>query len=470
MGNSHQQSLLVLGDPPGRGEELRKWAQENHWRVTGSPGDAGDLPAAAVLVCADSVGEMSLPEIRARYPRAPIFVSAEDPEISTMVQWIRDGADDLLEQPFALTKLRESFQRAVDNRSRSVAAEPIAGSVRPGAARLLLQASTNETMHEVVAVVDKVADTDITVLIRGESGTGKEVVARAIHETSTRAEGPFVKVNCAALPSELLESELFGFERGAFTGAERRKLGKFEHASGGTIFLDEIGEMSPSLQAKLLQVLQDGEFSRLGANQSVHVDTRVVVATNKDLETAVTRGEFREDLFHRIHVVTVRLPALRERPEDIADLARGFVARFCKEYDKATIELGSSLIAALEGNAWPGNVRELENTMRRFCVLGGEAAVAQMTSAASGVNRNLSVPERGQESSVAEGLKVVSKRAAQEAERRVMEKVLNDTRWNRKEAARRLSISYKALLYKMKAHGQREPLLPRGEGGGLGGT
>jgi two-component system response regulator AtoC len=272
----------------------------------------------------------------------------------------------------------------------------------------------------------------------------------------------FVKVNCAALPSELLESELFGFEKGAFTGAQKRKLGKFEYANKGTIFLDEIGEMSPALQAKLLQVLQDGEFSRLGGENDVKVDTRIIAATNRNLEEAVQAGEFREDLYYRLNVVMIHLPPLRDRKGAIPLLTDHFLRRFGEQYGKEVRSLSPGTMQRFMDYHWPGNVRELENMVRRMIVLGNEEAVLAEIARrepsrgdadpAAGI---LDLDALGVDLAENGGvdLKAISKRAAQVAEKRVIERVLQRTRWNRKEAAERLQISYKALLYKMKENG-----------------
>src|SRR5207237_5840253 len=229
-------------------------------------------------------------------------------------------------------------------------------------------------------LIDRVADTDVTVLVRGESGTGKELVARALHASSLRRDKPFVKVNCAALPTELLESELFGFERGAFTGAIQHKPGKFEFANHGTMFLDEIGDMSPPLQAKLLQVLQDGEFSRLGGKHDVHVDVRVLAATNQDLEQAVGDGKFREDLFFRLNVVSIHLPPLRDRREEIPILTEYFLKKYSVQYNKPYSEISPETMRLFMDYDWPGNVRELENLIKRAVVLGSETLIRKEIS------------------------------------------------------------------------------------------
>src|SRR5215204_5134697 len=244
---------------------------------------------------------------------------------------------------------------------------------RSGAIRELL--GTSEKMCEVRDLISRVADTDVTVLIRGESGTGKELVARALHRSSPRRDRTFVKVNCAALPSELLESELFGYERGAFTGAIQQKPGKFEFASQGTMFLDEISEIGPPLQAKLLQVLQDGEFARLGGREDVRVTARVVAATNRDLERAVAHGQFRDDLFFRLNVVCITLPPLRQRRDEIAALTQHFLARYAEHYNKPPLPLATDTLRLFAEYEWPGNVRELENMVKRMVILGTDAPI-----------------------------------------------------------------------------------------------
>src|SRR5689334_25073554 len=228
--------------------------------------------------------------------------------------------------------------------------------------------------------IEQVADTNATVLIRGESGTGKEVVARMIYGQSTRSEKPFVKVNCAAIPHELLESELFGYEPGAFTGAHRQKLGKFDQANYGTIFLDEISEMHPALQAKLLHVLQDGEFARLGGKRDIAVDVRVLAATNKPLERAVEEGTFREDLFYRLNVVTIHIPPLRERQEEIPVFLKYFLEKYSEHYGKKPSMFSEYAISRMMEYAWPGNIRELENMVKRYVIVGNEAQIIRELS------------------------------------------------------------------------------------------
>ncbi|MFN8008866.1 MAG: sigma-54 dependent transcriptional regulator [Terriglobia bacterium] len=310
----------------------------------------------------------------------------------------------------------------------------------------------SEKMREVQKIIDQVADTDITVLVRGESGTGKELVAREICTRSARRDKPFVKVNCAAIPSELLESELFGFEKGSFTGAISRKPGKFEFANHGTIFLDEISEMHPTLQAKLLHVLQDREFSRLGGDEDVSVDVRVITATNRQIEKELQNGTFREDLYYRINVVSIHLPPLRERKEDIPELSEFFLRKYSSIFDKRYRPLSSSTANALYAYSWPGNVRELENLIKKIVVFENEEyALQNLDPGLMHAAPAIPAGELGNGGRVS--LKKIGKLAAQEAEKQLILQTLLETRWNRKKAADLLEISYKALLYKIKQAG-----------------
>ncbi len=306
----------------------------------------------------------------------------------------------------------------------------------------------SEKMHRIKEVIDQVANTDVTILIQGESGVGKEIVARSIHQNSVRRDKPFVKVNCAALPAELLESELFGYEKGAFTGAYRQKPGKFELANGGTIFLDEIGEISPSLQAKLLQVLQDREFSRLGGKKDVRVDVRVLVATNRNVEKAVREGRFREDLYYRVNVVNIMIPPLRERKEEISFFVEYFLNKFGEKYHKDIKPLPLTLMQAFQQHHWLGNVRELENLIQRYVVLGNEEEI--MRELALVKKEEISQGREDENPLIKSSLKEVHKEAVRKAEREVIYRALEQTNWNRKKAAEILSISYKSLLYKIK--------------------
>jgi len=310
----------------------------------------------------------------------------------------------------------------------------------------------SEKMQRVKEMIDQVANTDVTIFIQGESGVGKEVVARSIHMNSVRRDKPFVKVNCAALPQELLESELFGYEKGAFTGAYRQKPGKFELADSGTIFLDEIGDISPALQAKLLQVLQDREFSRLGGKKDVKVDVRVLVATNKNIEEAVVEGQFREDLYYRLNVVNITIPPLRERKEEIPALAEYFLNKFAKKYKKGAKLLNDSLMRALLAHNWPGNVRELQNVIQRYLLLGHEGEILRGLSVEI---KEDDVPGEEKEDIAMNSLslKQIHWEVTRRAEARVILKALEMTHYNRKKAANLLNISYRSLLYKIRKCG-----------------
>jgi two-component system response regulator AtoC len=300
-------------------------------------------------------------------------------------------------------------------------------------------------MRAIWSVIEHVADTDATILIRGESGVGKDFVGRAVHARSARRAGPFIKVNCAAIPGELLESELFGHERGAFTGAYRRKLGLFECARGGTIYLDEIAELSLPLQAKLLHVLQDFCFSRVGGHGSISVNARVITATNRDLERAMARREFREDLYHRINVVELSVPPLRERRQEILPLAAEFLARFNARYGREK-HLAAETLVHLTEHPWTGNVRELENVVRRMVVL----ADGEQVFAAIAAGRRRAQPDAPAPAcSLAESLAQIARRGAREAERAALAGVLEQVHWNRAEASRILKVSYKTLLNKI---------------------
>ena len=344
----------------------------------------------------------------------------------------------------------------------------------------------SDRMSKVQAVLDQVAGTDITVLITGESGTGKELVAKAVHKASDRANDPFIKVNCAALPRELLESELFGFEKGSFTGAHRRKYGRFEMAQNGTIFLDEISEMHMDLQSKLLHVLQERQFFRIGGEREVKANCRILCATNKNLERMVEEGKFRRDLFYRVNVVNIVVPPLRERKDDIPLLVDYFLNRYCQMYNREALKVSPRLMEMFLNYTWQGNVRELENNVKRLIILGNEAQLIAEFQRKRENGQYGAIPDDGPSedarhplrgpgrrgahprrrprparAGTEEGrtprtspgkatLKEVSKIAQRIAEKELIEKVLGQTRWNRRKAAQILDISYKALLYKIK--------------------
>jgi two-component system response regulator AtoC len=310
-------------------------------------------------------------------------------------------------------------------------------------------------MREVVAIVREAAGVDITVLITGETGTGKDLVARAIHSLSARRAAPFVKVNCAAVPRDLLESELFGYERGAFTGAHKLKVGKFESAHRGTIFLDEIGDLHPDLQAKLLHVLQDGEFSRVGGKSALKVDVRVIAATNQNLEQAAGDGRFREDLYYRLNVIQVIVPPLRERQEEIPLLIEYFMELYSRLFRRDGFSISPAVIDRLTQYRFPGNIRELENLVKRMIVLG-DPFLARIQLDAGGPPGNTGDPVRVAAASTAlvqSSLREIGRKAALAAQREAIAHVLQQAGWNRTRAAKTLRVSYRALLYKMRETG-----------------
>jgi transcriptional regulator with PAS, ATPase and Fis domain len=294
---------------------------------------------------------------------------------------------------------------------------------------------------------------DIPVLLLGESGTGKEVLGRLIHKLSPRAHRTFLKVNCAAVPADLLESELFGYETGAFTGATHPKPGKFELCNKGTILLDEIGEMPPLLQAKLLHVLQDQQFSRLGSRSVVKVDVRILAATNVNIPEALATKRLREDLYYRLNAFTLQLPPLRERKEEVPILLKHFMSHLSERYARASLPLSPMLLQACQDYTWPGNVRELNNFIKRYLILGDEnLAIAELQPRVDGSGARFELPA-AKPNEQAGGLKSLARSAKDEAEAEAIAKALDETNWNRKQAAALLKISYKALLYKIRQYG-----------------
>ena len=405
----------------------------------------------------------------------PVIVMSGQGGTHTVVQAMKLGATDFVCKPFQDHELEVLIGSAIRQRQLTEEVASLRARLNEQSKYSTLFGNSKE-MSAVHDLIERVSDTDVTVLLRGESGTGKELVAHALHDRSLRKDRPFVKVNCAALPTELLESELFGFEKGAFTGAIQQKPGKFEFANQGTMFLDEIGDISYPLQAKLLQVLQDGGFARLGGKADVQVDVRLLAATNRDLETAVASGQFREDLYFRLNVVTINLPPLRDRREEIPILTDHFLRKYSVQYNKPMTSISAELSQQFHAYDWPGNVRQLENLIKRMVVLGTEAGIARelLQPVVSFAPRPLPSPsqravvpppsavtepvEDEPAVAVAAGaasvsLKDIARTAAREAERELILRMLTRTRWNRKEAAENLGISYKALLYKIKENG-----------------
>jgi two-component system, NtrC family, response regulator AtoC len=463
-------TVLVIEDDDGARDALCEYLGTAGYEVRRARGGAEGLAALASalpdavlldLVMPEPDGFEVLRRIAERDGRVPVIVMSALSEAEAVVRAMKLGASDYLPKPFEVAELDLVLRRALEGPGRR-APGVVAREGGDGEADASLPPATlSGAMERVWSLVSRIADTDVPVLLVGESGVGKDVVARRIHATSRRSARPFVKINCAALPGELLESELFGHEKGAFTGAHAEKPGKFELADQGTIFLDEIGEMDPRLQAKLLQVLQDEDFYRVGGKRPVRVDARVVVATNRHLETAIRQGTFREDLFYRLNVVTIRVPPLRERKEEIGPLVRHFVDKYRNRYRGGLEQVPADVMERFHTYDWPGNVRELENLVRRLVVLrdpsmvlgelgpGGRAVSGPLPNAASnavrvdGPSLHASLPEDAP-------LKDVARRAARIAEREAILRALMRTGWNKRKAAKRLQVSYKALLYKIK--------------------
>ncbi len=369
--------------------------------------------------------------------------------IKSAVEAIKLGAYDYLTKPISLDELLLTIQKALETRRLRRENEYLRRKLWQewGYGEII---GKSASMRRVFALIEKVADTDSTVLILGESGTGKELVARAIHAASDRREGPFVPVNCGAIPEELLESELFGHEKGAFTGAIKTRIGRFELAHGGTIFLDEIAEMSPKLQVKLLRALQERAFERVGGTRSIRVDIRVIAATNKDLEKEVREGRFREDLYYRLNVIPIKLPPLRERVEDIPLLVEHFLARFSQRKKREIKGITKEALECLMRHDWPGNVRELENVIERMVILSNgdyltledvpEYILGKTGSTFMPYVQEFDIPEEG----------IHLPRLVAEFEKNLILKALEKTGWVKNRAAKLLHINRTTLIEKMK--------------------
>jgi two-component system, NtrC family, response regulator AtoC len=443
-------------------------------------------------------GLATLRALKTSKPEAQVIMLSGRNQASTIVEAVRLGAADYVVKPDDPEGLGEialdvAIKNAIEKNRLVSELSELRQQLSDDEDRSVW--GNSEKMRNIATVIEQVADSDVTVLIRGESGVGKELVSRAIHQRSTRKHRPFVKVNCAALPAELLESELFGHERGAFTGAATTRIGKFEQADTGTLFMDEIGEMKPALQAKLLHVLQDAEFTKLGSNKRIQVDVRVVAATNRDLEKMMTSGEFREDLYYRLKVIELTVPALRERRDEIPTLTDFFVARYSRKYNRPLKPISDELRQLFLQYDWPGNIRELENMIKRVVILQDEhlvvreiernmqrvaaapVAVAAPAFAAAGYVPAMPgapqappayapppaadlepIDEEPEAAPVApetggESLAAVAKAAAMKAERAAIEQTLRQVHWNRRKAAQILGVSYKTLLNKIKECG-----------------
>jgi len=456
----------------------------------------GELPDVVLLdvMMPGMDGIATLRSLKTAHQDLQVIMLSGREHAQTIVEALNLGAVNYVVKPddpdgLGEIALETAIKQAIEKRQLVTEVNDLRGRINDEQA--LAFWANSVAMKEIASIVDRVADSDVTVLIRGESGVGKELVARAIHDRSVRRHRQFVKVNCAAVPDDLLESELFGHEKGAFTGAATLRVGKFEHADGGTLMLDEIGEMKPQMQGKLLHVLQDGEFSRLGSNKRVAADVRVVAATNRDLEAMLARSEFREDLYYRLKVIEIQVPPLRERQDEIAQLIEFFAAKYAKRYNRREPAMTATLLDALQNYSWPGNVRELENVIKRFVILQDEALllrelqastrraqVAAAAAAAAAVPERLAPPpvaaapaasDDDRDDTVAtppagenghalpaegpQSLAEVARQAMLKAERDLIIPTLRRVHWNRRKAAPLLGISYKTLLNKIKEQG-----------------
>ncbi len=400
-----------------------------------------DVIISSALIVGGTIHDL-ISVVKPKYPDTAIIVIADLPTIQDAVKAVREGAFSILQKPFSIPELNFQIKRALDRRGQKTVTPEPAG-IRPEVYQPYNFIGESPQIKKVFRIVNRVARTDSSVIIVGETGTGKELVASAIHYNSQRADGPFVRVNCAALPEQLLESELFGYEKGAFTGADRVRMGRFEHANRGTIFLDEVADMSLMTQAKVLRVIQEKEFERVGSNETLKTDVRIISATNKDLMERMRQSLFREDLFYRLNVVTIRLPPLREREGDIALLTQFFLKKFAGEMNKNIQGVEPRAMKKFTGYAWPGNIRELENTIERAVLLAeGETITAEdldLFFEGAGIR----LP--------ATGLKLA------DAERGLIQQALQRSSWVQKDAARLLGISTRVLNYKVKQFGFTHP-------------
>lgn len=392
-----------------------------------------------------------LREALATHPGLPVIMITAHGTVDNAVEALKTGAFDYITKPFDQEELRTIVRKALKTQDLS-AREATPATTSENSRYGIIGQST--AIAEVYSVIDRVADSPTTVLVTGESGTGKELVARALHDSSSRRERPFIKVNCAAIPRELIESEFFGHERGAFTGAVASKPGRFELASGGTLFLDEIGSIPLETQVKLLRALQEGEFERVGGIRTLKVDVRLVAATNADLKRQTEEGHFREDLFYRLNVVTVRLPALRERVGDIPLLVDHFVMKYNQRLGKSLLGLSAEALAILTAYTWPGNVRELENVLERAVLFAdGDRVFTEHLPAELAQSGLPSSPLSGREEV---GLKEQVRAAVNQLERQLIFRALEQMNGNVTHTARVLKLSRKGLQLKMKELGLRD--------------
>jgi DNA-binding NtrC family response regulator len=449
--------VLIVEDKESMAEMLAQHLRAEGHEVTsakdGREGIQKFLEGRIELVVTDlklpfKGGMEVLAAVKEKNPLVPVIVMTAFGTVETAVKAVKEGAYDFITKPFDPDHLLLLIGKALEKQrlvTENLLLKEAAGE-RQGLPRII---GRSPKLLEVMDKVRKVASSDTTVLLLGESGTGKELFARAVHALSPRKDGPFVAINCAAIPRELLESELFGHEKGAFTGAVGRKLGKFELADKGTIFLDEIGDMDLSLQAKLLRVLEDGEFMRVGGTVKIQVDIRVVAASNKNLQQAITEGRFREDLYFRLAVFPLTIPPLRERRDDIPALVENFIAHYSKELKKEPKPLSQAAADLLMSHPWTGNVRELQNCIERAVILcDGMSLLPEHL----GLRKPPAAEPAESEDQTGKTLQEVSEAAVRKAESRLIRKVLQETGGNKSRAATILQVSYKTLLTKIKEY------------------
>ncbi len=451
-----RQLLLVCDTPPLLSYLHRFLAREGvrttaltyeHARQRVQRGLAPDL-IVLHLATSNSLGVLA--EFRAALPIVPIMAVFSLPDSKFTMEAHQAGATECIRIPFDLETLKDSVDRFFClSTARRPQGEPVHETALTEDAYFV---SASRRMNEIRSQGAMLAQVDLPILILGESGTGKEIVAQYIHKMSPRAHRTFLKVNCAAVPADLLESELFGYEQGAFTGAARAKPGKFELCNMGTILLDEIGEIPTAMQSKLLQVLQDGTFSRLGGRTPVKVNVRVIAATNIDMDAAIAAKTFREDLYYRLNGFSIQMPPLRERKEEIPVLVEHFMRKLAPKFARQPITMSEELLDAYMEHDWPGNLRELESSVKRFLVLGSEQHVLAELRRAMG-SRSLPKIARTESEGASLSLKKRARSAMNEAETELIDEVLQRNNWNRRRAADELQISYKALLYKIRQYG-----------------
>jgi two-component system response regulator AtoC len=455
---SESANILLVDDEPGMLRYIKTLLEVDDYKVeTATTGEEAlqriekglqpDLVLLDVLMPGID-GLETLEQLRRMRPGVKVVMLSCVSDTKKVVHAMKLGAQDYLTKPFQKAELD-----AVIDLCLGTGKVAYAGEVEELADDVYFIAAS-PAMRKIRSQAALVANVDIPVLLLGESGTGKEVLARLIHKLSPRAHRTFLKVNCAAVPADLLESELFGYEPGAFTGATHAKPGKFEICNKGTILLDEIGEMPPSLQAKLLHVLQDGQFSRLGSRSVVKVDVRILAATNINIPEALANKRLREDLYYRLNAFTLSLPPLRDRKEEIPILLKHAMAQMAERYARPPLPLSPMLLQACQDHSWPGNLRELNNFLKRYLILGDEnLAAAELQPRNDGGGNSGDASARSGDSG---GLKSLARSAKDEAEAMAITQALEQTNWNRKQAAVILQISYKALLYKIRQYGIAE--------------